>query len=39
MLTGASEEEDPDEIPYTLFLRNKRSGPASPLDGVQLNGN
>ena len=33
------EEEDPDEYPFPLTLRTKRSGPASPLDGVALNGN
>jgi glycogen synthase len=34
----SSEEEDPDEYPFPLTLRTKRSGPASPLDGVTLNG-
>lgn len=34
-----SEEEDPDEYAFPLTLRTKRSGPGSPLDGVQLNGN
>ncbi|KAI1076334.1 glycogen synthase [Whalleya microplaca] len=36
------EEEDPDEYPFPLTLRTKKasfSGPASPLDGVQINGN
>jgi len=33
------EEEDPDEYSFPLTLRTKRSGPASPLDSVQINGN
>lgn len=33
-----SEEEDPDEYAFPLTLRTKRTGPGSPLDGVQLNG-
>ncbi|TGJ83900.1 hypothetical protein E0Z10_g4867 [Xylaria hypoxylon] len=34
------DEEDPDEYPFPLTLRTKSSvsGPASPLDAVQLNG-
>jgi hypothetical protein len=31
-----SEEEDPDEYPFPLTLRNKTG---SPLDGAPLNGN
>jgi hypothetical protein len=39
-LTFCSEEEDPDEYPFPLTLRSKRSNaPASPLDGVTVNGN
>ncbi len=34
-----SEEEDPDEYPFPLTLRTKPPGPASPLDGIQINGN
>lgn len=33
-----SDEEDPDEYPFPLTLRTK-SGPASPLEAVQPNGN
>ena len=34
-----SEEEDPDEYPFPLTLRAKRStGPTSPADGVITNG-
>lgn len=40
LLTNMSyrEEEDPDEYPFPLTLRTKRSGPASPLGSAQLNG-
>lgn len=33
-----SEEEDPDEYPFPLTLRTKRTGPGSPLDGIPING-
>lgn len=40
LLTDYSEEEDPDEYPFPLTLRSKRStGPTSPADGVLSNGN
>lgn len=39
LMTSCSEEEDPDEYAFPLTLRTKRTGPGSPLDGVQLNGN
>ncbi|KAK4213354.1 putative glycogen synthase [Rhypophila decipiens] len=32
------EEEDPEEYSFPLTLRPRASGPATPLDGVQLNG-
>jgi hypothetical protein len=32
------EEEDPDEYPFPLTLRTKRSSIGSPLDGVLFNG-
>lgn len=40
ILTTCSEEEEPDEFPYPLTLRTKKSGdrPQSPLDSISLNG-
>lgn len=39
-LTRHSEEEDPDEYPFPLTLRSKKStGPTSPAEGVITNGN
>lgn len=33
-LTDFSDEEDPDEYPFPLTLK-QRTGPGSPLDGIQ----